>query len=116
MEGKSGVATYMAASTMTAVIMAGEKEKPEAAAFPCEWFICDEPSTYTWNFVIKVVISPLPWSVLGSHIGYRDFFFRFSEFKTKQIELGTADAVLFSPGFGVIHIVENETSFHADQI
>lgn len=62
MEGKSEVATYMAASTMTAVIMAGEKEKHEAAAAasPFEWFICDDLSTYTGYFVIKVGISPLP--------------------------------------------------------
>ena len=51
---KSEVAAYMAASTMTAVVAAGEKEKSEAAkdlqslhSSPCEWFICDDSSTYT---------------------------------------------------------------------
>ena len=58
---KSEVAAYVAASTMTAVVAAGEKEKQEAArdlqsfhSSPCEWFICDDTSTYTRCFVIQV--------------------------------------------------------------
>ena len=61
---KSEVAAYVAASTMTAVVAAGEKEKQEAAkalqslqSSPCEWFICDDPSTYTRQFVIQVIAS-----------------------------------------------------------
>lgn len=57
----SEVAAYMAASTMTAVVAAGEKEKREAArdlqslhSSPCEWFVCDDLSTYTRHFVIQV--------------------------------------------------------------
>lgn len=58
---KSEVAAYMAASTMTTVVAAGEKEKLEAAkdlqslhSSPCEWFVCDDSSTYTRCFVIQV--------------------------------------------------------------
>lgn len=59
----SEVAAYMAASTMTAVVRAGEKEKQETAkdlqslhSSPCEWFICDDLSTYTRCFVIQVAV------------------------------------------------------------
>lgn len=59
---KSEVAAYMAASTMTAVVAAGEREKSEAAkdlqslhSSPCEWFVCDDSSTYTRCFVIQVI-------------------------------------------------------------
>lgn len=55
------VAAYIAATTMTAVVAAGEKEKQEAAddlqslhSSPCDWFICDDYSTYTRCFVIQV--------------------------------------------------------------
>ncbi|PSS24214.1 Protein zntA like [Actinidia chinensis var. chinensis] len=65
---KSEVAAYMAASTMTAVVAAGEKEKQEAAkalqslhSSPCEWFICDDPSTYTRQFVIQGSDSLASW-------------------------------------------------------
>lgn len=58
---KSEVAAYMAASTMTTVVAAGEKAKLEAAkdlqslhSSPCEWFVCDDSSTYTRCFVIQV--------------------------------------------------------------
>lgn len=58
----SEVAAYMAASTMTAVVAAGEREKLEAArdlqslhSSPCEWFVCDDLSTYTRCFVIQVI-------------------------------------------------------------
>ena len=57
----SEMAAYMAASTMTAVVAAPEKEKQEAArdlqslhSSPCEWFICDDSSIYTRCFVIQV--------------------------------------------------------------
>ena len=59
----SEVAAYMAASAMTAVVRAGEKEKEETAkdlqslhSSPCEWFVCDDLSTYTRSFVIQVVV------------------------------------------------------------
>lgn len=58
---KSEVAAYVAASTMTAVVAAGEKEKEAAArdlqslhSSPCEWFVCDDTSIYTRCFVIQV--------------------------------------------------------------
>lgn len=58
---KSEVAAYMAASTVTAVVAAGEREKQEAAkdlqslhSSPCEWFVCDDSTTYTRRFVIQV--------------------------------------------------------------
>lgn len=58
---KSEVAAYVAASTMTAVVAAGEREKQEAAmalqslhSSPCEWFVCDDCSSYTRCFVIQV--------------------------------------------------------------
>ena len=59
---KSEVAVYVAASTMTAVVAAGEWEKQEAAkdlqsvhSSPCEWFVCDDPGNYTRCFVIQVI-------------------------------------------------------------
>ncbi|KAL5571400.1 hypothetical protein UlMin_020997 [Ulmus minor] len=65
---KSEVAALMAASTMTAVVAAGEKEKLEAAkdlqslhSSPCEWFICDDASTYTRCFVIQGSDSLASW-------------------------------------------------------
>lgn len=58
---KSAAAAQAAASTMTAVVAAGEEEKLEAArelqslqSSPCEWFVCDDPNTYTRCFVIQV--------------------------------------------------------------
>lgn len=60
-EASSRVAAYVAASTMTAVVAAGERQKQEAAkdlqslhSSPCEWFVCDDLSTYTRCFVIQV--------------------------------------------------------------
>lgn len=57
----SEVAAYVTASTMTAVVAAGDKEKEEAAtalqtlqSSPCEWFVCDDSSIYTRCFVIQV--------------------------------------------------------------
>ncbi|KAK2650089.1 hypothetical protein Ddye_017578 [Dipteronia dyeriana] len=65
---KSEVAAYVAASTMTAVVAAGEKEKQEAArdlqslhSSPCEWFICDDTSTYTRYLVIQGSDSLASW-------------------------------------------------------
>ncbi|TKY61269.1 Lipase protein [Spatholobus suberectus] len=65
---KSEVAAYVAASTMTAVVAAGEKEKQEAAkdlqslhSSPCEWFVCDDPSNYTRCFVIQGSDSLSSW-------------------------------------------------------
>ncbi|KAJ8900548.1 hypothetical protein K2173_025325 [Erythroxylum novogranatense] len=64
----SEVAAYVAASTMTAVVAAGEKEKQEAArnlqslhSSPCEWFVCDDFSTYTRCFVIQGSDSLASW-------------------------------------------------------
>ena len=57
----SEVAAQMAATTMTSVVAAKEREKQAAAkelqslhSSPCEWFICDEPRTSTRFFVIQV--------------------------------------------------------------
>ncbi|CBI40502.3 unnamed protein product, partial [Vitis vinifera] len=65
---KSEVAAFVAASTMTAVVAAGEKEKQEAAkdlqslhSAPCEWFVCDDSSTYTRCFVIQGSDSLASW-------------------------------------------------------
>ncbi|XP_071741626.1 phospholipase A1 PLIP1, chloroplastic [Rutidosis leptorrhynchoides] len=65
---KSEMAAYMAASTMTAVVAAPEKEKQEAArdlqslhSSPCEWFICDDSSIYTRCFVIQGSDSVASW-------------------------------------------------------
>lgn len=64
----SELAAYMAASTMTAVVAAPEKEKQEAArdlqslhSSPCEWFICDDSSIYTRCFVIQGSDSVASW-------------------------------------------------------
>ncbi|XVF22394.1 hypothetical protein REPUB_Repub12eG0168500 [Reevesia pubescens] len=64
----SEVAAYMAASAMTAVVRAGEKEKQETAknlqslhSSPCEWFVCDDLSTYTRCFVIQGSDSIASW-------------------------------------------------------
>lgn len=61
---KPEMAACMAASTMTAVVAAGVREKQEAAkdlqslhSSPCEWFVCDDLSTYTRCFVIQVIPS-----------------------------------------------------------
>lgn len=63
---KSEVAVSLTASTMTVMVAAGEKEKQETAkdlrsphSAPCEWFVCDDTSTYTRCFVIQVTSCPL---------------------------------------------------------
>ncbi|OVA01943.1 Lipase [Macleaya cordata] len=65
---KPEVAAYVAASTMTAVVAAEETAKQEAAkklqslhSSPCEWFICDDPTTYTRCFVIQGSDSLASW-------------------------------------------------------
>ncbi|XP_054783047.1 phospholipase A1 PLIP1, chloroplastic isoform X2 [Prosopis cineraria] len=67
-EEASRVAACVAASTMTAVVAAGEREKQEAAndlqslhSSPCEWFVCDDFSTYTRCFVIQGSDSLASW-------------------------------------------------------
>ncbi|KAI3444428.1 hypothetical protein Pfo_001093 [Paulownia fortunei] len=65
---KSEMAAYVAASAMTAVVAAGEKQKEEAArdlqslqSSPCEWFVCDDSSIYTRCFVIQGSDSLASW-------------------------------------------------------
>ncbi|KAL2478703.1 alpha/beta-hydrolase superfamily protein [Forsythia ovata] len=65
---KSEMAASVAASTMTAVIAADEKQKQEAArdlqslhSSPCEWFVCDDSSKYTRCFVIQGSDSVESW-------------------------------------------------------
>lgn len=57
----SRMAARVATSTMTSVVAAEEEAKVEAArnlrspnSSPCEWFVCDDPSTFTRIFVIQV--------------------------------------------------------------
>lgn len=61
----SKVAAHVATTAMTAVVAAEEAVKQEAAkelqslhSSPCEWFICDDPSTYTRCFTIQVCSLP----------------------------------------------------------
>ncbi|CAA0838933.1 alpha/beta-Hydrolases superfamily protein [Striga hermonthica] len=61
-------AACVAASTVTAVVAAGEKEKEKAAkdlqslhSSPCEWFVCDDPGIYTRCFVIQGSDSLASW-------------------------------------------------------
>ncbi|KAK8971559.1 hypothetical protein KSP40_PGU022441 [Platanthera guangdongensis] len=65
---KSKMATYVAASSVTAVVAGVEKAKVDAArdlqslhSSPCEWFLCEEPSTYTRCFVIQGSDSLASW-------------------------------------------------------
>ncbi|KAG5626598.1 hypothetical protein H5410_011816 [Solanum commersonii] len=65
---KSEMAAYVAASTMTTMVAADEKQKLEAArdlqslqSSPCEWFICDDLTTYTRCFVIQGSDSLASW-------------------------------------------------------
>ncbi|XP_010261536.1 PREDICTED: uncharacterized protein LOC104600342 [Nelumbo nucifera] len=65
---KSEMAAYVAASTMTAVVAAEEAAKQEAArdlrslhSSPCEWFVCDDPSTCTRCFIIQGSDSLASW-------------------------------------------------------
>lgn len=60
------LAVYEAASTMTAVFEEGEKKKEAAIAhqsilsLPVEWFVCDDPSTYTRCIIIQVTAKNAP--------------------------------------------------------
>ncbi|KAL8554142.1 hypothetical protein ACS0TY_002385 [Phlomoides rotata] len=65
---KSEIAACVAASTMTAVVGAGEKQRDKAAkdlqslhSSPCEWFVCDDSSIYTRRFVIQGSDSLASW-------------------------------------------------------
>ncbi|KAH0731356.1 hypothetical protein KY285_004025 [Solanum tuberosum] len=65
---KSEMAAYVAASTMTTMVAADEKQKLEAArdlqslqSSPCEWFICDDFTTCTRCFVIQGSDSLASW-------------------------------------------------------
>ncbi|KAI3904730.1 hypothetical protein MKW92_016317 [Papaver armeniacum] len=58
----------VASSTMTTVVAAEENVKQEAAeelqslhSSPCEWFICDDPSTFTRCFIIQGSDSLASW-------------------------------------------------------
>lgn len=73
---KSEMAACVAASTMTAVVAADEKQKQEAArdlqslhSSPCEWFVCDDLSIYTRCFVIQVIIQVIQDYILTYWIG-----------------------------------------------
>uniref|UniRef100_A0A0A9DL75 Fungal lipase-type domain-containing protein n=1 Tax=Arundo donax TaxID=35708 RepID=A0A0A9DL75_ARUDO len=64
----SGVAAYMAASTVTAVVAAEDEARQEAArdlrsplSSPCEWFVCDEADAHTRCFVIQGSDSVASW-------------------------------------------------------
>ncbi|KAL2925202.1 Phospholipase A1 PLIP1 chloroplastic [Bienertia sinuspersici] len=64
----SEMAAQMAATTMTAVVAAKEREKQAAAtelqslhSSPCEWFVCDDPNTRVRYFVIQGSESLASW-------------------------------------------------------
>jgi hypothetical protein len=64
----SGVAAYVAASTVTAVVAAEDEARQEAArdlrsplSSPCEWFVCDEPDARTRCFVVQGSDSLASW-------------------------------------------------------
>ncbi|CAL4975245.1 unnamed protein product [Urochloa decumbens] len=64
----SGVAAYMAASTVTAVVAAEDSARQEAArdlrsplSSPCEWFACDEADARTRCLVIQGSDSLASW-------------------------------------------------------
>ncbi|CAL9002949.1 unnamed protein product [Prunus brigantina] len=58
---KAEAAAYTEASTMTIVVAASESEKHETTkdflagqhSSPCEWFVCDDSSTFTRCFVVQ---------------------------------------------------------------
>ncbi|XP_004494811.1 phospholipase A1 PLIP1, chloroplastic isoform X2 [Cicer arietinum] len=81
---KSEVAAYMAASTVTSVVAAGEREKQEAAnnlqslhSSPCEWFVCDDFSNYTRCFVIQGSDSLASWQA--------NLFFEPTKFENTEV-------------------------------
>ncbi|KAL6615594.1 hypothetical protein ACP70R_037864 [Stipagrostis hirtigluma subsp. patula] len=64
----SGMAAYVAASTVTAVVAAEDEARQEAArdlrsplSSPCEWFACDEAGQRTRCFVIQGSDSLASW-------------------------------------------------------
>ncbi|CAM0881734.1 unnamed protein product [Alopecurus aequalis] len=64
----SGMAAYVAASTVTAVVAAEDDARQEAArdlrsplSSPCQWFICDEADKRTRCFVIQGSDSVASW-------------------------------------------------------
>ncbi|PHT40904.1 hypothetical protein CQW23_19758 [Capsicum baccatum] len=81
---KSEMAAYVAASTMTTMVAADEKQKLEAArdlqslqSSPCEWFICDDLTTYTRSFVIQGSDSLASWQA--------NLFFEPSKFEETDV-------------------------------
>ncbi|KAH9306644.1 hypothetical protein KI387_011048, partial [Taxus chinensis] len=67
-ETKQEVASFIATSSVTAVVAAEEETKQAVAndlqsihSSPCEWFICDEESTHTRLFVIQGSESLASW-------------------------------------------------------
>ncbi|GLJ09047.1 hypothetical protein SUGI_0100740 [Cryptomeria japonica] len=65
---KSEVASFIATSSVTAVVAAEEETKQAVAndlqsihSSPCEWFVCDEESTHTRLFVIQGSESFASW-------------------------------------------------------
>lgn len=65
---ESEVASYIATSSVTAVVAAEEETKQAVAndlqsihSSPCEWFICDDKSTCTRFFIIQGSDSLLSW-------------------------------------------------------
>ncbi|KAL9228990.1 hypothetical protein vseg_004510 [Gypsophila vaccaria] len=67
-ECNSGRAAQMAASTMTAVVAARDREKDQVSkelqslhSSPCEWFICDDPATNVRYIVIQGSESLASW-------------------------------------------------------
>ena len=64
----SGMAAYVAASTVTAVVAAEDEARQEAArdlrsplSSPCQWFVCDEADARTRCFVIQGSDSVASW-------------------------------------------------------
>uniref|UniRef100_A0ACD5VIS4 Uncharacterized protein n=1 Tax=Avena sativa TaxID=4498 RepID=A0ACD5VIS4_AVESA len=64
----SGMAAYVAASTVTAVVAAEDEARQEAArdlrsplSSPCQWFVCDEADASTRCFVIQGSDSVASW-------------------------------------------------------
>ncbi|KAM5560592.1 hypothetical protein ABKV19_021649 [Rosa sericea] len=65
---KSEIDASLTASTMTLMLAAGNEEMQGAAkeiqslhSLPCEWFVCDDPTTYTRFFVIQGIESLASW-------------------------------------------------------
>ncbi|CAL2268592.1 unnamed protein product [Prunus armeniaca] len=75
-EKKAKAAAYMEASTMTVVVAASESEKHETTkdfragqhSSPCEWFVCDDSSTFTRCFVIQAYLLFEPTKFEGTNV------------------------------------------------